>query len=98
MQTIDKVKIYLGINDDKENSLLELLIDAAEASFKEATNQPTAADYQHIITKMVVEDYNRIGSEGIASLAFGAGSETALQDYSEGLQKQIRRAKKVKVL
>lgn len=93
---LEKIKIYLGITDTEKDSLLEIMIENAEASFEDATNR-TAADHSNIILKMVVEDFNRYGSEGISSLSFGSGSETVLQDYSEGLQKQIRKLKQVRV-
>lgn len=93
----EKIKAYLGINDNSKDSLLEILIENAEACFMDSTNRPPA-DHSTIILKMVVEDYNRYGSEGIASLSFGSGSETPLEDYSAGLQKQIRKLKRIRVL
>lgn len=94
---LEKIKAYLGITDTDKDSLLNILIECAEVGFEESTHR-TAADYPTVILKMVVEDYNRYGSEGIASLSFGSGSETVLEDYSAGLQKQIRKLKKVRVL
>ena len=94
---IEKLKAYLGINDNSKDFLLDILIENAEASFEASTNQPAAA-HPTIIMKMVIEDFNRHGSEGIASLSFGSGSETILEDYSIGLQKQIRKLKRMRVL
>lgn len=94
---LDKIKAYLGITDTSKDSLLNILIECAQACFEDATNR-AAADYPVVILKMVVEDYNKYGSEGIASLSFGSGSESVLDDYSAGLQKQIRKLKKVRVL
>lgn len=94
---IEKIKIYLDITDNTKDSLLNILIENAEANFETATNQAPAA-HPTIILKMVIEDFNRHGSEGIASLSFGSGSETVLEDYSAGLQKQIRKLKRIRVL
>lgn len=94
---IEKIKAYLGITDNSKDSLLNILMENAEVSFEAATNRP-AADHSTVILKMVVEDFNRHGSEGIASLSFGSGSETILEDYSAGLQKQIRKLKRIRVL
>lgn len=94
---LEKIKAYLGITDTDKDSLLNIMIENAEAGFEAATNRP-AADHNTVILRMVVEDYNRYGSEGIASLSFGSGSETVLEDYSAGLQKQIRKLKRMRVL
>lgn len=94
---LEKVKVYLGITDTEKDSLLNILIENAEAAFMDATSRDSA-NYQTVILKMVIEDYNRYGSEGISSLSFGSASESVLEDYSAGLQKQIRRLKKVRVL
>lgn len=93
---LEKIKAYLGITDTDKDSLLTIMQECAESCFEDATHR-TAADYPTVILKMVVEDYNRYGSEGIASLSFGSGSESVLDDYSAGLQKQIRKLKKVRV-
>lgn len=94
---LEKIKTYLSIEDDTLDSLLNILIENAVDAFEVYTNA-SAADNQSIILKMVVEDYNRKGSEGISSLSFGSGSESVLEDYSVGLQKLIRRQKKARVL
>lgn len=94
---LEKLKAYLGITDNSKDSLLNIMLENAEASFEASTNQPAAA-HPTILLKMVVEDFNRYGSEGIASLSFGSGSESVLEDYSAGLQKQIRKLKRMRVL
>lgn len=93
---LDKLKTYLSIDEEQE-PILEIIIDNAEAAFEDFTGR-LAADYPTIVLKMCVEDYNRLGSEGIGSLSFGGGSESVLGDYSDGLCRQIRRLKKVRVM
>lgn len=92
---IDKLKAYLAINDDSKDELLSILYENAEAAFESYTSRD-AFDYQTIIFKMVVEDYNRWGSEGISSLSFGSASEGVLTDYSSGLQREIRKHKRIR--
>lgn len=94
---LEKLKAYLDITDNSKDSLLNIMLENAEVSFTASTNQPAAA-HPTILLKMVVEDFNRYGSEGIASLSFGSGSESVLEDYSAGLQKQIRKLKRIRVL
>ncbi len=94
---LEKVKTYLGITDNSQDSLLNIQIENAEAAFEAATNRPPA-EHSTVILKMVVEDFNRYGSEGISSLSFGSGAESVLEDYSAALQKQIRKLKRMRVL
>lgn len=92
---LEKAKIYLGISGNEKDALLNLLIELATDFYETYTrNEANPA----IILKMVVEDYNKYGSEGISNLSFGSGNETVLEDYSAGLQKQIRRNKRMGVL
>lgn len=94
---IDKVKAYLGITDSDKDALLSILWENAECAFEDYTGR-AAFEHENIIFKMVIEDYNRSGSEGLSSLSFGSASENYLGDYSDSLQKQIRRNKKIKVM
>lgn len=94
---LERIKTYLGILNNEKDSLINILIEDAEAWFEDYTNR-AAADYTTIICQMVIEDFNRYGSEGIASLSFGAGTEVVNAEYSEGLMKQIKKLKKLKVL
>lgn len=91
---VDKLKVYLGITDNSQDALLSILIDNAVTAFEDYTRRD-AFDYDTIIFKMVVEDYNRWGSEGISSLSFGSATEGVLTDYSTGLQRQIRKHKRL---
>ena len=90
---------YLKIaNDDTASqSILSMLITFAEDAFEAYTGQDPA-DYDSIIMKMVIEDWNKYGSEGIPSFSFGSNVENSLTDYSDGLKRQMRRLKKVKVI
>lgn len=85
---LEKIKAYLGITDTDKDSLLNIMIENAEAGFEAATNRP-AADHNTVILRMVVEDYNRYGSEGIASLSFGSGSETVLEEYPQDFKSRL---------
>lgn len=94
---LKKIKVYLGINDDEYDSLIELLIQFAMDAFEDYTGA-SAADHETVIIKMVIEDFNKYGSEGISALSFGGAKEDVLTNYSAPLLKQIRKHKKVKVM
>ena len=89
---------YLKIeNDDTQSqSILSMLITFAEEAFEDYTGEP-ADEHENIIMRMVIEDWNKYGSEGIPSFSFGSNVENSLTDYSDGLRRQMRRLKKVKV-
>ena len=93
------IKTYLGLTNTSKDSLLQILIDNAIYYFQDVCNiEFVEADHKTIIVKMVVEDFNRLGSEGISSLTFGSSKEATNQEYSDGLSKQIRKYKRAKVL
>ena len=89
---LDKLMILLGIsaNDDKEE-LLELLIKNAKAFATFYCNLPEySSDMDFIIIKMVVEDYNKLGSEGLNSRSFSGVSESYIDGYSEAVLSQLK--------
>lgn len=96
---LEELLAYLKIEaeDIESQSILSMLISFATDTFEDLTGQ-AAADHETIIKKMVIEDWNRYGSEGITSFSFGSNNETITPDYSDGLKRQMRRLKKVKVL
>lgn len=88
---LDKLMVLLGIsaNDGKEE-LLELLIKNAKAFATLYCNLPKySSDMDFIIMKMVVEDYNKIGSEGLESRSFSGVSENYINGYSAEVLSQL---------
>lgn len=98
---LEKLKLLLGIaeSDDSKDELLELLISNAKTfaisfcGYDEYTNK-----LDTVVLKMVLEDYNRLGSEGIASRSFSGISENYSDDYSVGIYTLLKRFKKVILL
>ena len=98
---LEKIKLLLGISDEdnSKDDLLELLISNAKdyavsfCGYDEYNSQ-----FDIIVMKMVVEDYNRLGSEGISSKSFNGISESYVEDYSAGILNSLRRWKKVILL
>ncbi len=95
---LEELVAYLGIaaDDAAGKAILSTLIRFASAAFEDYTGQ-AAEDYETIIMKMVIEDWNRYGSEGLPSFSFGSNTESILTDYSDGLKRQMRRLKKVRM-
>lgn len=93
---LNNLKVYLGCNDE---ALLDTLIGNAKDFAVSYTGLPEYSEkLDHIIFKMVVEDYNRKGSEGISNKNYSGVAESYLTDYSAGIYKALRRFRKIKVV
>lgn len=98
---LEKIKLLLGISDEDttKDELINLLISNAKdyavsfCGYGEYNSQ-----FDVIVMKMVVEDYNRLGSEGISSKSFNGISESYTEDYSAGILNSLRRYKKIILL
>ncbi|HFI0239546.1 phage head-tail connector protein [Streptococcus suis] len=68
MEIIKQVKALLGISDNLQDDLLEVIQELTEAHFMAYTGQtliPTPLEF--IIVEIMVKRFNRIGSEGMSS-------------------------------
>ncbi|MDW8759703.1 phage head-tail connector protein [Streptococcus suis] len=68
MGIIEQVKALLGITDNLQDDLLEVIRELTEAHFMAYTGQtliPTPLEF--IIVEIMVKRFNRIGSEGMSS-------------------------------
>lgn len=68
MQIIEQVKALLGISDNLQDNLLEVIRELTEAHFMAYTNQssvPSALEF--IIVEVMVKRFNKLGSEGMSS-------------------------------
>lgn len=68
MEIIKQVKALLGLSDNLQDDLLEVIRELTEAHFMAYTGQtliPTPLEF--IIVEIMVKRFNRIGSEGMSS-------------------------------
>ena len=94
----EKLLSYLRTKETQNGFLLDTLIENATVAFQDYTGA-SAADNETIIFKMVVEDFNKYGSEGFTSVSLAnAKTEGYSLDYSDALVKQIRKKKKARML
>lgn len=97
MTIYEKLKIMIGVGDDKD-SLLQLLVESAESEFLQHTNQPEVpVSAQNIILDMAIVKYNLIGTEGLSSQSYSGASESYAH-YPSELKTAIRRYAKIKTL
>lgn len=93
---LDKLKLLLPSADA---TVLGTLIENATAYFCSYCNQtavPSTA--QSIIIKMVLEDYGRLGADGLNSRSFAGVNESYLTDYSAIVLAQLAMYRKVLVV
>lgn len=96
MTILEKIKLMVGVED--KDSLLTLLIEQAQAEFKQHTNRkdiPEEAD--NVIMDMVIVKYNLLGTEGLSAQSYSGMSET-YANYAPQLKAAIARYKKVRIV
>ncbi|HEP1794298.1 TPA: phage head-tail connector protein [Streptococcus suis] len=68
MEIIKQVKALLGISDNLQDDLLEVIQELTEAHFMAYTGQeiiPTKLEF--VIVEVMVKRFNKLGSEGMSS-------------------------------
>ena len=96
---LDKIKILLGITDDSKDELLSILISIAK---DEAIDFCNLEDYtsklDSAVIQMVIEKYNRLGSEGTLSQSASGASASYDSFYSDKVVRMLNKFRKVKMV
>ena len=96
---MDNIKILLGITDDTRDELIELLMEQCKI---EVVSYCNLKEYDEklnpILNQMVIEKFNRLGSEGLSSAASSGISETYIDGYSAFVVSLLNKNKKVRML
>ena len=96
---LDKLKLLLGITDDEQDELLYLLISLGK---DEAYNYCNLPEYNSkldgAVLQMVIERYNRIGSEGATAQTSSGVSMTYDSFYSDKVRWMLNKHRKVKMI
>lgn len=83
---IDKVKLLLGLTDSSKDELIEVLIDGAvEDAVAITGNKYIQDELPNTIVKMVVYNYNRLGTEGLENESYSG----VTYNYSNGYPQDI---------
>lgn len=94
---LDKIKILLGLADDSKDDLLNILIALCK---DEAVDFCNLTEYSNkldsAIIAMVIERYNKLGTEGLSSVSTNGITEDYLTGYSEIVLSKLRKNRKVK--
>lgn len=98
MTTLEMVKTMLGITSTEKDGLLSLLIDQATEEAITYTHNESVETLSAVIVKMVVYNYNRLGTEGVDSEGYSGVSFNYSADYPEAIMRSLRAKRKVQVI
>ena len=94
---LDKIKLLLSITDDTADDLLNTLIAICKEEAYIYCNLPEYNEkLDNIVVFMVIEKYNRIGSEGTESQSACGISATYESFYSEKIVKMLNKHRRVR--
>ena len=94
---LDKIKLLLSMNDDTADDLLNTLISMCkEEAYIYCKLPEYSQKLDNIVVCMVIEKYNRIGSEGSTSQSASGISATYDSFYSEKIVKMLNKHRRVR--
>ena len=94
---LDKIKILLGLTDDSKDELLNVLIALCKDEAIDFCNlKEYSSKLDSAIIAMVIERYNKMGTEGISSFSTNGINESYENGYSEIVLSKLRKNRKVK--
>ena len=97
MNTLEKLKVMLGITGTDEDDVLQLLLDDAQADLLTWTNRnELPAALEPIQRQIAVIRYNKQGAEGETAHSEGGISRT-FDDLPESIQNAISQYRLLKV-
>lgn len=96
---LDNIKLLLGLADDSKDELLEALITyAVEDAVLISRNKNIREENEGIIVRMVIYNYNRLGSEGLTSETYSGVSYSYANNYPEDILYMLKSRGKLRVL
>ena len=82
---LDKVKLLLGIDDNVQDELLQLIIEMTERQFLLYVGEDEIQmKYDFIIIEVAIKRYNRLGNEGMEQVSVeGHNIRFSTYDFDE---------------
>lgn len=99
MSQLEKLKVRLGIKDDKQDDLLNTILEDAESEILDCTNRdklPSKAE--GLQRQLAVIYYNRIGSEGESSRSEGGVSVSYSTEIPEDIRIRLKAFRNLKAV
>lgn len=96
---LKKIKILLNITDNSQDDLLNLLIAlCSDEAISYCNLKHSIPELETPIIYMVVERYNKIGSEGLDNINTNGITENYIINYSDNILNKLKRYRKMKVI
>lgn len=96
---LDKIKLLLNITDDESDELLSTLITLCkEEAYVYCNLEEYDSKLDFVVIQMVIERYNRIGSEGAKSQSSSGVSASYSEFYSDKVVRLLNKNRKVKMI
>lgn len=97
---LDKILLLIGPAANGQDELIELLIQQAKAYLLMFCNLDSYdSRYDNIVIRMVIEDFNRRGMEGLQSQSFSGVSTTlGNEPYSSLVMNQLKSYQRIRLL
>lgn len=96
---LERIKLLLNIADDEQDELLStLIILCQEEAYIYCNLEEYDSKLDFIVTQMVIERFNRIGSEGLESQNHSGVSSAYTNFYSDKVMKFLNKHRKVRTV
>ena len=92
---LEKVKLLLGITDNSKNDLLTFLIEQAIEEVMAYTHLDCVDELNTTIVKIVVYNYNRLGTEGLGGEGYSGVSFNYTEDYPAPIVRALKAKRKL---
>ena len=99
MAQLEKLKIRLGISDNSEDALLNMLLEDAEGEILDFCNRDILpVKVEALQRELAIIYYNRLGSEGESSRSEGGVSVSYSTDIPENIKSRLIAFRRLKLV
>ncbi len=99
MTQLETIKVLLQLDSDTKDTLINVLIEQAQSEFLNYCNRDEVPDNAAgVINDMVLVNYSKLGTEGLAAQSFSGISDSFIDGYPSNLIKALNRYRKAQFL
>lgn len=98
---LEKIKLLLGLAEDDESrdDLINTLISLCKDQAIDFCNlDEYISKLDSAVISMVIERYNKIGTEGASSVSTNGINESYIEDYSRPIKEKLIKNRKVRLV
>lgn len=94
---LEKIKLLLGIDSSDKDEIIATLVALCKDQAIAFCNLDEYNDaLNSIVIEMVIERYNKIGTEGLSKAGSSGISDSYIDGYSDAVLRSLRKHRKVK--